>query len=268
MLRILFWDLNKKDLRRHVCDAAKAVSADVIILIEAGETSANTLTMLKSFVSSSFYFPHAVINRFQIFARNSSLDLAEVYGGNRVSLRRLSYAGNDLTLGAVHVVDRRNWDQQNQSAQVSLLAADVQHGENTMGHDRTILIGDFNMNPFDQAMNMATGMNAMMTAKCVEGGSRILQEREYHFFYNPMWSLFGDRNRAPGPSGTYYHLSSSQGLYGWNMLDQVLLRSSAIPLFHDVQILTSVGDTVLQNKVGRPDKKTASDHFPILVTLK
>jgi endonuclease/exonuclease/phosphatase (EEP) superfamily protein YafD len=266
VLRILFWNLNKKDLRRHVCDAAKAVSADVIILIEAGETSANTLNLLQSSVSSTFCHPASVINRFQIFSRDLTLDLSEIYSGDRVSLRRLSYAGTELMLGAVHVVDRWNWDQQNQSAQVGLLAAEIQRQENVLGHDHTVLIGDFNMNPFDQTMNMATGMNALMTAKCVERGSRTLQEREYRFFYNPMWSLFGDR--TPGPSGTYYHACSSQGIYGWNMLDQVLLRCSAIPLFDSVCILTSAGATPLLTRAGRPNKKTASNHFPILVTLK
>ncbi len=52
------------------------------------------------------------------------------------------------------------------------------------------------------------------------------------------------------------------------MLDQVLLRPSAIPWFEDVQILTQAGDKPLHTKSGRPDKNAASDHFPILLTLK
>jgi hypothetical protein len=128
------------------------------------------------------------------------------------------------------------------------------------------LLGDFNMNQFDQAMNMAPGLNAMMTTKCIERGSRTLQSIDYRFFYNPMWNLFGDR--TPGPSGTYYHTNSSQGIYGWNMLDQVLLRKSAVPFFEKVEILTSTGATDLQTDIGRPNKERASDHFPLLVTLK
>ena len=171
-----------------------------------------------------------------------------------------------MTLGAVHVVDPWNWDEVNQMAQVSLLASDIRRKEHEFGHDRTILIGDFNMNPFAKAMNLAEGLNAMMTTKCVERRSRGVQGEQFPFFYNPMWSLFGDR--TPGPAGTFYHSNSSRGMYGWNMLDQVLLRPSVIPWFEDVRILSSTGTSALQKPSGRPNEAAASDHFPILVTLR
>ncbi len=97
-------------------------------------------------------------------------------------------------------------------------------------------------------------------------GATIVQFFVETTVYNPMWNLLGDR--TPGPSGTYYHSSSSQGLYGWNMLDQVLFRRAAIPWFHDVEILTSTGTSELQTQMGRPNKTEVSDHFPILLTLK
>ena len=171
-----------------------------------------------------------------------------------------------MILGVVHVVDSWNWDEPNQLVQVTLLAEEIRRVEKRKGHSRTILVGDFNMNPFSKALNMAPGLNAMMTENCIRNQSRTLQGEEYQFFYNPMWNLFGDR--TPGPSGTFYHLNPSNGHYGWNMLDQVLLRPSVISLFQDVQILTKAGEKTLHTKSGRPDKNAASDHFPILLTLK
>ena len=265
MLRVLFWNLNRKDLRNLVCDAADAVSADVVILVENGVTILDSLRDLKSSVSPDFHCPTSVDGRFQLFSRDASLDLGEAYSGDRVSLRRLRHAGTELLLGMVHVVDKMNWDQANQSVQVHLLAKEIRRLEDRLGHNRTVLVGDFNMNPFDQAMNMATGKNAMMTTKCVERGSRVQQQKDYRFFYNPMWGLLGDR--TPGPAGTYYHSAATRDIYGWNMLDQVLVRPAAMQWFADVQILTSAGETSLQTKARRPNKVTASDHFPILLTL-
>lgn len=265
-MKLLFWNLNKKDLRALVCDTAIAVSADVVILLENCMTKDETLGRLKADVSADFHCPSASLSRFQLFCRDSEVDLSEAYSGDRISIRRLHFAGTELLLGMVHFVDKGNWGEPHQSAQVQLLAAEVSRREGKIGHNRTFLIGDFNMNPFDQAMNMAPGMNAMMTVKCVERGNRTVQKIQYPFFYNPMWGLLGDR--TPGPPGTYYHSVASKGIYGWNMLDQVLVRPDAIPWFHDVSILTSAGNVSLRTQLERPDAQAASDHFPILLTLK
>ncbi|OHB59995.1 MAG: hypothetical protein A2167_06825 [Planctomycetes bacterium RBG_13_46_10] len=113
-------------------------------------------------------------------------------------------------------------------------------------------------------MNLAAGLNAMMTRSCVAKGTRRHLGKDYDFYYNPMWSLFGDNTR--GPAGTVYD-TSNQGPYGWSMLDQVLFHHSIVPLFHDVEILTSAGGYSLMDENGHPDAKNFSDHFPILVTL-
>jgi endonuclease/exonuclease/phosphatase family metal-dependent hydrolase len=263
---LLFWNLNKKDLRNLVCDAAIAVSADVVILIETSVALSDTLEALQANVSRQFRSPTAVPGRFQLFSRNADLDLTEIYSADRVSIRRLRGARTDLLFGIVHFVDKLNWDEANQSGQIQLLAADIRQIEDAVGHSRTIIVGDFNMNPFDRPMNLATGLNAMMTKDCVARGSRRQQTRDYPFFYNPMWNLFGDKTR--GPAGTYYHSVSSRGHFGWNMLDQVLVRPGALDAFDDVTIVTNAAEKPLYTEHGRPNAAVASDHFPLLIRLR
>jgi hypothetical protein len=120
------------------------------------------------------------------------------------------------------------------------------------------------MNPFERGMNNPAGLNAMMTKACVESGYRTHLENKYDFYYNPMWGLFGDN--TDGPAGTIYN-TSSQGPYGWSMLDQVIIHHSIVRLFNSVKILTEAGAKSLMNKKGRPDVNNASDHFPILVSF-
>jgi hypothetical protein len=121
------------------------------------------------------------------------------------------------------------------------------------------------MNPYDRGMNLAAGLNAMMTKECVKQGVRRHLNENYDFFYNPMWSLLGDL--TDGPAGTVYD-TSNQGPYGWNMLDQVVIHHSIVNMFDSVRILTSAGNYSLKDDNGRPDSKNASDHFPILLTLR
>lgn len=121
------------------------------------------------------------------------------------------------------------------------------------------------MNPYERPMNLAAGMNAMMTKACTIRQVRTHNQKRYDFYYNPMWSLLGDNNQ--GPAGTIYD-TSNQGTYGWNMFDQVVLHHKAIPFFLDVKIISNSGNFTLVDSNGRPDRKNSSDHLPILVSFK
>ena len=266
MLRILFWNLHKKDLRHLICELVSHHSVDVVALLESATSAAGMLDQLRSEVSLDFAMPPAITERFQVFSRDLDLGLQESYGGDRLCFRQLNHRATKMLLGLVHIVDRRNWDGLHQSGQIQLMADEIRRHESDEGHSRTILIGDFNMNPYSPAMNIATGMNALMTKRCASRGSRVLQGIEYPFFYNPMWGLFGDR--IDGPPGTYYHNNSTKGTYGWNMLDQVLIRPDAINSFEAVEILSNTGSTSLVGSARRPNRGTASDHLPLLLKLK
>ncbi len=238
MARILFWNLQRKDLNGLLGETVKSYNVDLVAVVENDQQAVQTLSSLRALVTDEFYIPTMTTGRFQVFSRSAELTLAEVYSGNRISIWRLKATNVDLMLGFVHLWDKRNWDELNQAAQVQLLASEIRDTEKKIGHDRTMLIGDFNLNPFDKVMNMALGLNAMMTQKCITKEKRKQQDQDYPFFYNPMWGLFGDR--TTGPPGTYYHTSASTGMYGWNMLDQLLVRKSALDFFGDVRACKTI----------------------------
>ena len=145
---------------------------------------------------------------------------------------------------------------------------DIIHSETQIGHKKTIIVGDFNMNPFDYGMIAGPAMNSVMTKKIASRGSRTIQKRKFHFFYNPMWGCFGDR--SDGLAGTYYYDKSGHVNYYWNIFDQVLLRPELIKFFIDqkLKILISDGNSSLLNSNGIPDCNHFSDHLPILFSLE
>lgn len=83
---------------------------------------------------------------------------------------------------------------------------------------------------------------AVMSRQVAQLRTRKLQEREYPFFYNPMWSLLGDA--TPGPPGTYYYSPSGHASYYWHTFDQVLLRPDLLDVFEnrDLHILDTDGE--------------------------
>lgn len=266
MCRIVFWNLKRKDLTHLVCELALETKADVLVLNECSVRIETTLSALISRVDHHYFVPQSIsIDRFHCFCRQPSLDLTEVHEGFRTSVRKLNLGARHALLGLVHGVDLRNYDSESRQSFAQSVADEIRFVKDQQGHNRFILIGDFNMNPYERGMNLAKGYNAMMTRDCVAVGQRTFLEKQYDLYYNPMWSLLGDGSE--GPAGTVYD-TSNQGPYGWSMLDQVLINHTLVDEFQCVRILSSAGSNRLTNAKGRPDSRNASDHLPILVELK
>ncbi len=235
-----------------------------MVLIEAEVPNKDTLSALKAEVSADFYVPTTGTDRFQCFSRQRELDLSEVHLGARTSIRRLVLGTHTGLLVLVHGVDPRNNDPDTRQSFAQTVATEVRHATGLQSTNRVMMLGDFNINPYDPGMNQAPAFNAMMTKTCVAPGVRTHLKEEYDLYYNPMWSLFGDG--STGPAGTVYD-TSNQGPYGWSMFDQVVISHSLVHCFHSVEILTQAGEYSLADKKGRPSRRRASDHFPILVEM-
>jgi hypothetical protein len=95
----------------------------------------------------------------------------------------------------------------------------------------------------------------------------MIRGKDHIFFYNPMWSKFGDA--GPSPPGTYFYNSGSDVNYFWHMFDQVLVRPALLgSLSNDsVGIVSRIGDVALHTDRGRPNSAAASDHLPIICKL-
>jgi hypothetical protein len=124
------------------------------------------------------------------------------------------------------------------------------------------------LNPFESGLLSGNGFNAVMSRHIAEKKSRVVQGRTYPFFYNPMWSLFGDA--SPGPPGTYYNSRSEHISFFWYMFDQVLIRPDLLGSFSnkDLSILDSDGEISFLTKNGIPDGRMVSDHLPIIFKLR
>jgi exonuclease III len=201
--RIVFWNVNRKDLTDAVCALAKSTAADVIILNENNVPSSETLCALRQEVSPEFYIPApASEERFHCFCKNSALDLSEIHSGFRTSVRKFRFANQMTLLVLVHGLDIRNYDSKKRLLFASKLADEIAFVRDDKKINKLILLGDFNMNPYDDGMNEAEGLNAMMTKACAEKKTRQYCKKDYDLYYNPMWSLFGDNTK--GPAGTIY----------------------------------------------------------------
>src|SRR2546428_6717218 len=194
--------------------------------------------------------------------------LKPVFESSRISIRRLNLpARNEILIAAAHLPSRIHFSEASLELECVFFAREVEKQEQIVGHKRTVVLGDLNVNPFEKGLVGAEGFHAVMSRDVALRGRRTVQGREYHFFYNPMWSYFGDRPN--GPPGTYYYEKADPVNYFWNMFDKVLLRPDLVQNFDSDQVreLTKAGATSLLGSGGRPDKVGASDHLPVLLRL-
>jgi hypothetical protein len=168
----------------------------------------------------------------------------------------------------IHFPSKLRWEKEDQAMECTSLSNRIAREEDAVGHRRTVLVGDLNMNPFETGMIAAAGLNSVMTRSIAAREERVVQGIPYRIFYNPMWSLFGD-GRAP-TSGSYFYDNGKHVNYYWHIFDQVLLRPWLAERFaHDsLEIVTTIDGRPLIMGDGRPNKRMFSDHLPILFDLE
>lgn len=268
-LKLLFWNTNKKKCLKELENIASYYEIDIFILVENPASSTEILLNLNK-VNSNYFPQHplsqckkiTVITKFHHdFAKPISED-------TRTTIRKISIPLiPEFLLCGVHLVDKMNNFNESQSENCTIIRKELEEIEKKEDNSSSIIVGDFNMNPFESGVVNANGFHATMSRKVALKNARTINARTYNFFYNPMWNMLGDINKKV--SGTYYYPRAEHLCYHWNMFDQVILRPSLIKHFdeNNFSILDNDGTKSLLTKNGIPNKQLYSDHLPIFFTL-
>lgn len=268
-MNILFWNINKKNLINEINSLSEDNDVDVIIIAENEISDTTIMRVLNANRKRLFMLPVSLSNSLNIYVRINRDAVHPLFDSNGIAIREICPPlGLSFIIAAVHLPSKLYADQVDQTFISAQLSEAICDAESRAGHDRTIVIGDFNMNPFEAGMVAANGLHAVMDRPTAMRIKRIVQGKEKKFFYNPMWSRLGDLSK--GPPGTYHYPGSGQVCFFWNTFDQVLLRPSLINYFseEDLKVITNFNGTNLLTNIGKPDKNKFSDHLPILIKLK
>jgi hypothetical protein len=265
--RFLFWNINRKPLADFVGQIAHARAAEVVILAECEIDAADLVRTLNQRAPGGFHYSPGANRTFSVFVRFSPQFLQPRFGSDRVSIQHLSLpARSPVLLAMAHLPSKLYWSGDSQAFESAELARQITTEEDKVGHQRTVLVGDFNMNPFEPGV--VGGLNCVPTRQLAARGVRTVQGREYRMFYNPMWSHFGDATRDT--AGSYFYSGAEHVNYSWHIFDQVLIRPELAQHFdpRKVEILDGVGDHSLVHDDGRPDSVAGSDHLPVIFELE
>lgn len=265
--RFLFWNINRRPITGAIVDLARSDRVDIVILVEC-EIAPATLLYALNRERADFHFAETPCKGVRVFTRFSLSFMRPVWESPRVSMRRLALPlRSEIILAVAHLPSKLHMSDHSQVSECVELARQIADQEAKAGHQRTVVVGDFNMNPFEHGMVSTTGMHAISSRQVASRVSRTVQGRDYPFFYNPMWAHFGD---GPSPTaGSYYYEAAEHVNYFWNMFDQVLLRPELAERFDSSQlkVVKAIGPRPIVRADGRPDAGF-SDHLPIVFELE
>jgi endonuclease/exonuclease/phosphatase family metal-dependent hydrolase len=262
-MNLLFWNINKKPLVNEIKSLCDCYDVDILILAENEIQDKDILPILNENTNRVFIAPShskkiSLYTRFHTF---KSVHDDNYWG----SIRKITHpSGIDLLLVAVHIPSKLYKTETEQALFVTRIANEIDKREQEQGHTRTIVIGDFNMNPFESGLINAEAFHAVMDKQIAsKNQTRKVLGVERKFFYNPMWSRLGDDSE--GSAGTYYYPNSD---YFWNTFDQVLLRPSLLRCFkkNNLKVIDKINETSLI-KNGKVSNQF-SDHLPLLIKLE
>jgi exonuclease III len=268
MATVLFWNINKKDLRQDLRVLCRDHNVDVLILAECKQSDAEILEALNFEPNGYETHFNYLSSRLSFFFRYNLDVVTCVFDEGGVSIRQLlPPIGESILLVGLHLPSKLHWTEDDQKFHARHVAEIIQEAESQVGHSRTLAIGDFNMNPFEAGLVSSDGFHAVMTQPIAQRGSRQVQgQQSKPFFYNPMWGLMGDS--SPGSPGTYYFDKGGYVNYFWNTFDQALLRPDLLKYFSqdNLKVISQIGNKSLVTHNGL--LKSASDHLPLLIKLE
>src|SRR5579863_3897162 len=143
-------ELDRREMPRLAAELAFERSLDVLFLIEC---AIPVESLMAAFRGRANYYPIPCGERFKVFATFNPrfMQLLELpVPDDRFDIWHLTLPlQQDVLLSVVHGPDKRNNSPEKQGLFLQQVVEALSHFENKIGHDRSIVLGDFNANPFD-----------------------------------------------------------------------------------------------------------------------
>ena len=199
---------------------------------------------------------------------NHNYSIETLRDQSRYLIIKITTVSYTMIVGMIHNISKLHYGDDDQEAALATFHHDLRHLESEHNCFNTIVVGDFNVNPFEKACTSARNMHAIPFRDIVtKKVSRKVNKKDCPMFYNPTWKFLSEQS---SPYTTYYcDQTGKQVNYFWYAFDQVVIRPQLINAFDEekLTIVTSTQNHALI-KDGKPDKIKYSDHLPLFCVLK
>jgi endonuclease/exonuclease/phosphatase family metal-dependent hydrolase len=266
-MKHIFWNVNKNiAINQLICDLMVESQCDIISLAEYIDNTESLLCLLAKIGLRFYAYPCIGCKRITILSKYDVNQIEQLADDNFYTLKRFPHSDlGSIIIAFVHFPSKLHAEDVDYIELACSLRNDIENIETRLDDRKTIIVGDFNMNPFENGMTSAAALHSIPWAKQAQKLKRVIRDRTYYFFYNPMWNLLGDY--IP-PAGSFYYQKSISNCIYWNIFDQVNIRPCLIDNFDvsKIKFITQIKELVLTKHSGIPDSNI-SDHLPLYFEL-
>ena len=261
MLNILFWNLKRNAIEDYIIDCIVENNVDIAVFSEF--EGINLINIEKNLGKMYTRVTNVKGDRKVTLLAKTTFSITIMQPQNRYSLYNVKTAVKDYLLVAVHLEDRRNYEIAQRLNTIQSLIADIEATEGLLKCNNTIVIGDFNANPYDEELLSIYGFNAVLFKTIIDKSDltnpNSLRRKR---FYNPILHYISEDTEM---YGSFYHEKGYKTPY-WHCLDQVLVRKDLANCLNHVEYLKRINTKdLLKNRI--PNRRI-SDHLPLLVKLQ
>lgn len=256
LMRYLFWNTNKQNnINNVLCQLILEYQPDIIGLAEYEDDVQLLLALLKESGRTYYHIPPMGARIF-VISRFPNTIVEHGREDTHYVVKGFPYNEGMHKVVFVHLPSKREDEGGRRAAVLRKVRDAIDPSE------KVVIMGDFNMNPFEKAMTSVLEMNAVSSAEIAQKRTRTYVDEKFPFFYNPMWNFLGDYKK---PLGTYYYSTNQEESIYWNMFDQIIVSSELINDVNveNIRIIDSVGTCML----GEKGKPKISDHYPLYCEL-
>ncbi len=293
VVNILTWNLQKKSsevLKHTLKHVAHENEINVIVLQEAG---IDVIAELKPDFKEVIYEKVAEKCTLRILIKKDIFDVSQPYKGeqNKLFFVHLKQKGSKegFNIAGVHLhsksgsAENKDIVRTHKNTVITDKIKNLESDTKFTSTKRTVLVGDFNANPYDNdlldfAMIPAIQDRELITILTSESSIFPDTVKNVDYWYNPMWNFFGDHNAysekdSKRKAGSYFLFSESWTKM-WHLFDGFILRPS---IMHCIDYAKSgilectksrnfIKPNKLKNRYGLIDE-LLSDHLPVKISL-
>lgn len=160
MLNVLFWNLHRNALEDLIETCVVENDIDVAIFSEFDGVD---IDKIEEHLGKMYKHIFEIQNnkKVTLIAKNT-LYVSIVQPGERFNIYSVKTGVKDYLLVAIHLEDRRNYKTADRVETIRHLVADIKKTEELLKCTNTIVIGDFNANPYDEELLSKYSFNAVL----------------------------------------------------------------------------------------------------------